>query len=438
MKKNRVLLLIITLVSTQALFSSESTVGGEINTTSSFNQRGGVSTDIYGLGQIKVDNKTLWALGTWDLGNTGNKIATNVNFQNSWTSEMGIVAKSFVTLKAENYLAIDWSAANFQLTDAHLEMQGFMFSPGATVWGGLTEDYSGVHINGLGYRKFSGLGFGIRGYRVGDTSIDLNFYDVMNSMPAKYIPEDNPNAQSLYNMMTLQTKAAIPIFLGTLEVELAGHIVPDGEKYARVIRTDEAVQGIQGGIFLETPKFFKLDSGNTKWGVQVGYGLPTGKNLGQSHFWDAGYNKTLSTRVIYSGLLDTEKFQIMSTIAFQYDKDINEDGDSRTMLSAGARPILQLKRNIALMSEYGLEYIKDLSLSGASNTEELEGILHKATLAIALTLDKGFWARPQFRLFTTFSTWDKELNSVFMPEYTTFGDDKNMAIKFGINMTAWY
>ncbi len=435
MIKNRLIMIVVTLLITQTLFGGDFKVGGEIKTTSSFNQLGGVSTDVYGLTALENN----WALGTWALGNTGNSTAANLNFQNSWTSQMGIEAKSFITLKSQpTVLATDWGAANLQLTNAHIEMQGFMFSPGATIWAGLNEDYRGIHILEFGYRKFSGLGFGLKGYRIGDASIDLNFYNIMDSKTNTFVDEDNPKMESFYNTMTLQTKVAMPISLGNLEVEVAGHIVPSAEEYPGIVDNNKAYSGIQGGVYLNIPKFFVIDNGYTEWAIQAGYGLPTGNNLGQSHFWSQGNKEAFSARAVYSGLLDTPEFQIMSAAAFQYDIDINQDGESRMMLTAGARPIYQLDRNFALMAEYGFEYINDQTLEAVSNSEKLEGSLHKGTAAFVITLDEGFWARPQIRIFATYTTWDPELNSEIGPSHSTFGDEENMAINFGINMEAWF
>lgn len=439
MVKNRLIILAITFFVTQALFSGEFKVGGEIKTTSSFNKLGGVSTDVFGLSALGDK----WALGTWALGNTGNNTSADLNFENSWTSEMGVVAKSFITVKSSHVpIATDWSAANFQLTDAHLEMQGFMFSPGATIWAGLDEDYSGVHINGLGYRKFSGLGFGLKGYRIKDISLDMNFWNI--STIQTYTDKDNAYLQPYFNTMALQIKGETEIPLGKLGIEVAGHYVPNGSDYYED-GDNTATSGVQGGLYLNIPSFFTSDKGYTEWVLQTGYGLSAGNDLGQTNFRIPGNQDAISTRFIYSGLINTDKYQIMSTAAAQYDLDINTNGDTRLTMTVGARPSYQLSRNFALMAEYGLEYINDTSSAGLTEEDNLTGILHKVTGAYVITLDSGFWARPQLRLFATFTTWDSELNSEILaidnlnaPKHSTFGDDENMALNFGINVEAWF
>lgn len=429
------LLIIVLSISISSTVFAEVKVGGEIKTTSAFNKLGGVHTD-----QYSITN-----LGVWALGNQGNGVNANFNFKGSMTSQTGIVANSNVTIKSNKIpYSTDWTSADFQLTNAHISMQGFIFSPGATVWAGIDEDLKSIHILDWVYRKFSGLGFGMKNYRLGDLSFDINLYDSMRSgqeSDITYNEDTNPDLGGYYHIMTLQSKLMYPLPFGNLEFEVAGHYVPSSEEYQRIIDEERATNGVQAGLYLHTNKFFNIDSGYTEWAIQAGYGLPTSERLGQSMYMEQNHMDAISARVVHTGLYDSSDFQIMTAAAAQYDMNIDADDNTRLSLTAGARPVLQFDRNMALMGEYGFEYLKDTSLSGATNDEYMEGTMHKVTGALAITLDSGFWSRPQIRLFSTFVTWDPELNGISNPmdvDITTIGEDRNMAVSFGINMEVWY
>ena len=114
--------------------------------------------------------------------------------------------------------------------------------------------------------------------------------------------------------------------------------------------------------------------------------------------------------------------------------------------AVGARPVYQINRNFAVIGEYGLEYLYDETRKGAKGAEVLSGLLHKGTVAAAVTLDKEFYARPEIRLFATYATWDPELNGLSInydwnnpiKADSAFGDERNMSVLFGISIEAWF
>ena len=446
LRRGQIILLLLLGIVPLYLWGESFTYNGEVKARSGLNSLGGIVYD-----QYRLTN-----MGAWVLGNEGTGVDVNFGFSKSWTSDVGIVATSNVQFKASTENTVDWVNANLKLTQGNLSMQGFRFSPGAVVWAGKKEVLRSIHTLGWCYTKYSGFGMGVENLRIGDLSVEVALYDVVNSgwpTDTGYNETTNDETAGYYHIPTLKTTISFPVSIGTLEVDFAGNFIPSADSYTEVVAEDLAVWGFQTGAFLHVDNFFYSDEGSTDWGVQAGIGLPTGDNLGQNQYLNSQHEDAISIRIIHGGLYDTKKFDVMTAIAAQYDlghvqsgNAYDEDNDNRLWITAGARPIFQINRNFAIQTEYGFEYLRDETRSGAIDAEILEGGLHKFTIAPAMTFGDGFWDRPVFRFYGTFAAWDPELSGLSLNyDYSNpmtaegaFGDDRNMAIMYGISLEAWY
>lgn len=77
-------------------------------------------------------------------------------------------------------------------------------------------------------------------------------------------------------------------------------------------------------------------------------------------------------------------------------------------LTIGTRPIYHVNKNAAVALEYAYTNVSDALEPDGTNNEWNDATLHKLTLAPQLTADKGYWARPQIRLFATYAMWNDE------------------------------
>jgi len=69
--------------------------------------------------------------------------------------------------------------------------------------------------------------------------------------------------------------------------------------------------------------------------------------------------------------------------------------------STGVRPIYYLSQYMNLATEVGYDYIDNKS-------SQQKGSLFKGTVALELTLEKGYYKRPVLRLFQTVAKWDND------------------------------
>jgi len=106
---------------------------------------------------------------------------------------------------------------------------------------------------------------------------------------------------------------------------------------------------------------------------------------------------------------------------------------------AGIRPVWHISDYFKLQGELGYNKIKAASQADSAS-------LTKITIAPTLVAGRGFWTRPELRLFYSYNTWnDKARDGVFGPgngmiaggTSGPFGSDTNGAV-WGFQVEAWW
>ena len=93
-----------------------------------------------------------------------------------------------------------------------------------------------------------------------------------------------------------------------------------------------------------------------------------------------------------------EWFGLQANIVWQHDK--NSTPAAGDWISAGMRVSFAFTEHAKLLGEVGHDRLK--AANGSGNRQ-----LTKLTGALALAAAKGFWARPELRLFATWAVWDE-------------------------------
>lgn len=97
-------------------------------------------------------------------------------------------------------------------------------------------------------------------------------------------------------------------------------------------------------------------------------------------------------------------------VSFGGAKDgFGDEIPNKNELTFGLRPIYSFTETTALAVELGSTTVKNATgTPGATETEWTDGQLSKLTIAPQVSAGKGFWARPQLRLFATWAQWNED------------------------------
>jgi maltoporin len=216
----------------------------------------------------------------------------------------------------------------------------------------------------------------------------------------------------------------------------------------------EAISGNQLALIYG----YNLLGGSNKIVLQYGQGIFGGSAAGRESTLNAwggwgsqeigkGDSTTLDSRKKSSTIrlseqlvTNGETFSSESVLIYQSTSfgDAKDAAGSKVKdlkeLTVGTRPIYHLNKNAAIALEYAYTNITDAIAPTVANNEWNDATLHKITLAPQLTADKGYWSRPQIRLFTTYAMWNKEANAASGGVY---GKDKS-GFTTGAQLESWW
>ena len=109
-------------------------------------------------------------------------------------------------------------------------------------------------------------------------------------------------------------------------------------------------------------------------------------------------------------------------------------GSQTNWYSAGGRVSLALVRHAKLLGEAGYDRV-------TKDNGSKPQFLFKATGAIAITADRGFWARPELRLFFTWAKWNETARQAGVDQglvFTNYYMQFQNAANFGIQAETWW
>ena len=399
-------------------------------------------------------------LHNYRLGNEPHNYL-EANLSKKWTTESGAWAKFYTTLATHQYYADSaFSEGNggddndLSFRQVYAEMGNLDFLPqGATMWAG--KRYYGrqdIYQSDFLYRIYDGTGIGIQNLPVGEQKLDIAY---LTADRGSWTPSDADGVDELQHNLNLNYKG-IQGLGGSFDVEVnvayAGNRAENtGTINGEAVDKDKPEIGYNMAITYGRGDFFGFAQGWSKVSVMAGTGLGASN---QANTLFINNEDAFGARVAAFGVWEmSEKWDMMAEFVYDRNKDgefITDDGSSIggtqdiEYYAIGVMPMYKVTQNFAIQSQFSAEYgssdfegSKDYTLwhGGAAY---LDGsAMYKATIAPTVTLDSGnFWAKPTFRAFATYATWDDEITQTGQGVASTSG--KDYEITYGVQMEVWF
>ena len=263
-----------------------------------------------------------------------------------------------------------------RVAQAYAAAEKLSFLNGGSVWAGLRyykrED---IHINDFFYWNPQGLGAGIEDVAIGGVKVSLAMFT-----------EDNLDQKDKADRYDLQVRGLKVNTNGELEFGLS--VIPESGHINTVVGDSGwsvTVQHRQTNI---------MGEGWNKFAVQYGVGPGTG--LGST---GPLTNTTSDTRFrVVEGFFAQLTPSLGGMLTAVYQKDESNAGD-QIWTSVGGRLTYGLTEHWKLQGELGHDRVRP-TFGETRN-------LTKLTIAPTLAMARGFWSRPELRLFYTYARWNE-------------------------------
>lgn len=293
------------------------------------------------------------------------------------------------------------TGATVAFPNLYADIKGIPGLAGGTAWVG-TRYYKreSVYISDFFYWNPSGVGGGIEDINIGK---DLRF------SYAAFAVDGQPNGSPQLPMrVDLGIRNDLQLrgikFYESGEFQLGFQYIADwsGDK------DDNSGQPLQrvthGGWGVTLQHVQKVLGGENKLAIQYGKGGGTGfGTLSRFYYPDFSlYFAPTESRLRFVDVLTIQPIESLGAqVAAVYEHDdLGNAGQKTDWYSAGARLSWGFTEHGKLLGEVGYDRINK---SNGSDPQ----FLAKATIAPTLAAAKGFWARPELRVFYTWAMWNE-------------------------------
>jgi len=289
------------------------------------------------------------------------------------------------------------TGATLSFPNLYADIKGIPWLFGGTAWAG-TRYYKRefVYISDFFYWNPSGVGAGIEDVKLGD---DLRLSYGAFAVDGEPLSDTNvPNSPPLAIRVDFGVRNDLQLrgikFWESGEFQL-------GFQYIANYSDNPASHGGWGA----TLQFVqKLLGGENKFAVQYGRGGGTGfGTLARYYYPDFSLrHPTSEWRLRFVDVLTIQPVRWFATQVagvIQRD-DLGTPGSQTDWRSAGLRVVFAFNKHAKFIAESGFDWV--LKNNGADPQ-----YLTKGTTAFAITADRGFWARPELRIFFTSAFWNE-------------------------------
>ncbi|MGE5582336.1 MAG: carbohydrate porin [Bacillota bacterium] len=307
-----------------------------------------------------------------------------------------------------------------------VEMGGLEFAPNLTFWAGRRYyDREDIHLMDFYWKDMSGIGAGVQGINLGNSKLAIAF-----------LTKSKPNGDTIPNLGQFVVKcwdfkvtelAAGP---GNLDFDFAYYTAETGDALTK------DVNGYHVDVAYGLGNFFGFAEGSSKVALQ--YGVGAGQDFNIQPWGDYStdsnidsYNKRTKTRLLGFGVWQiSQQFEIQPALVYQFTGNDGPSGSqSENWYAFGFRPVYHFNKNFALQFEAGRESLK-------RDWEDVTRTVTKFTIAPTLTLDFGYYTRPQLRAFATYATWDNYTGDQAGYNQNKASDSSGMF--YGVQMEVWW
>lgn len=318
------------------------------------------------------------------------------------------------------------AGADFALRQFNVQAKG-LFGGSEVTWAGKRYyQRHDIHISDFYYWNISGAGAGVEAIQAGPGQ--LSFAWVRNDRGAT---DDGWTANDAMNVNTLDARyAGIPLWSdATLEV---------GADYALVNPTDKQEASANGN--------YKNAKNGVMLTAELTQGILGGFNKTVLQYGTEGYSKAFAFqgdgswygaeakdgadgfRFINHGVISLgDSWDLSHQLVYGVGNEMWTGNDKWETYSVVVRPVYKWNDTMKTIFEAGYGKDKNSNLDGSSSSNDGE----KYTIAQAFAAGKGFWARPEIRVFASYLTVGDQgtpFNS---------GKDDN-TYNFGVQAEAWW
>jgi maltoporin len=303
---------------------------------------------------------------------------------------------------------------------------------GGTLWGG-TRYYKreSIYISDFFYWNPSGVGAGVEDIHLGgDLRLSYGAFAV----------DGDPGTPTDTTSPPLPNQVAFGV---RNDLQLRGITVWPGGEFqvgVQVIVNASADPNTHNGWGATFQYVQKLLGGDNKFAAQYGRGGGTGFGT-LARFYYPDFSVTHDPSEGRLRLLDVLTIEPISWFAAQlalvYQRDINflgNAGFTTNWWSGGGRVSFAVIKHLKLLGEAGYDQITK------SNGAPLQ-YLAKGTVALAFGADRGFWARPELRLFATVAKWNAAARTAGIDSGNIYRDvytDVDKGAIFGVQAETWW
>jgi maltoporin len=321
------------------------------------------------------------------------------------------------------------TGATISFPNMYVDIKGIPWLFGGTAWMG-TRYYKreSVYISDFFYWNPSGVGAGIEDVKIWkDMKLSYGIFAVDGEPVSSGAQTPSlPNRTDLGFRNDVQLRGIKPYASGEFQVGFQ-YIADFSAKNA------DGKDVTNGGWGLTLQHVQQVLGGENKLAVQYGRGGGTGFGT-LARFYYPDFSLAFAPSESRIRALDvitiepTDWFGAQANVVFQHD-DLGASGKT-DWWSAGTRLAWGFTKHAKLIGEAGYDHVKKTNGSDPQ-------WLAKLTIAPAITVGKGFFARPELRLFYTWATWNQpaavatvdsgslytypDANGVFKLSGSTFG-----------------
>jgi maltoporin len=304
------------------------------------------------------------------------------------------------------------SGATVAFPNLYIDIKGISWLAGGTPWAG-TRYYKreSIYISDFFYWNPSGVGAGIEDIDIGalfdgvDSLRNMRFsYGAfaVDGQPSSKTKPALPQVADFGVRNDLQLRGIRPYRSGELQI---------GFQYiANWSDKDDPTSGnsnTKGGWGVTVRHVQDLPGGDNKLVFQYGKGAGTGfGTLGRFYYPDFSiYYLPEKVRIRALDVLTiqpTSYLGLQANFVYQHDDDgSGKSGAVATWYSAGARVSISVTEHAKLLAEAGYDHVQKNNGAGPQ-------WLQKFTFAPAIAGARGFWGRPELRLFVTYARWSED------------------------------
>ncbi len=373
-------------------------------------------------------------------GGESNYAATN--FSRKFNTESGAWAKAYFGLVYEDRDARRWVFDNQNKTifmdKAYIEMGNLDFAPEALFWAGRVNWGSDIHILDRKYYEVRSPGIGVKGIELDHGKMDLFLISHDSDGDKTYTDENGTtvsyedDARPRTHTFGMEYRAGPWWLTGSMQSNSNDSRYSVTRKINGNVGTylgEAAKVGAHIMVNYTQPTYFGLTDGHVKYVAQYATGTSAaflGRHGDSNQSNEGGQNY----RVFIDGLATFGNWDINTIALFQQKDDVDFDGSENTWWTIGGRTSYYFNQNFALQFEAGYN-----ASSYSSYTEEEDGGLATFTIAPTLKLKKGFFSRPEIRLYATYAKYTGDYDAGSLDGYSSKEDD---SFTFGAQAEIWF